>query len=100
MIQFNKEVRRILEEVSPYYKLERLKNGLYKRTYYESGFVGYFKDKEGAIPHRLDGPAFEYSNGNKGYFIEGNLYSEKDYWNAVKLKTPSDFDTLKDLLDV
>lgn len=105
MIQFNKEFRKILEDVqitSPHpriYTLERTSNGLYKRTYHHDGLVGYYKDREGLIPHRLDGPALSRP-GYKGFFIEGQLYSEKDYWNAVKLKKPSDFDAMKDLLDI
>jgi hypothetical protein len=29
--------------------------------------------------HRLDGPAIEYANGDKSYYIEGKKYTEEDF---------------------
>jgi len=31
--------------------------------------------------HRLDGPAIEYVNGRKEYYIDDIQYSETNYWN-------------------
>jgi len=36
--------------------------------------------------HRLDGPAIEYANGYKSYYIHGMNYSEEEYWNHPKVK--------------
>jgi len=34
----------------------------------------YFKDKEMTMVHRLDGPAIEYSNGNKYWFVDDKCH--------------------------
>ena len=34
--------------------------------------------------HREDGPAVEYSNGEKYYFLENFQYSEEEYWKKIK----------------
>ena len=39
--------------------------------------VWYQHDKE----HRLDGPAVEYPDGGKFYYIDEIVYRESDYWN-------------------
>ena len=47
----------------------------------------YFPDKEMTIYHREDGPAVERNNGNKGWYLNGNKYSEEDFnekMNPVK----------------
>lgn len=36
--------------------------------------VTYYSDKEYTIPHREDGPAFEYAFGDKFWFINGKLH--------------------------
>ena len=36
----------------------------------------YYKDKAKTILHRLDGPAFEYTNGDKGWYKNGYLHRE------------------------
>jgi hypothetical protein len=39
--------------------------------------------------HREDGPAIEYPNGNKGWFINGLKYTENEYkyeMRSIKLK--------------
>jgi hypothetical protein len=36
----------------------------------------YYKDKKMTIPHREDGPACEYANGSKFWFICGELHQE------------------------
>ena len=44
----------------------------------------WYKDPECQILHRDNGPAVEYSNGDKAYWINGRRYSEKEYWKYVK----------------
>ena len=36
--------------------------------------------------HREDGPAIEYADGDKYYFINGKQYSEADYFVAIRRK--------------
>jgi hypothetical protein len=38
---------------------------------YENGNKRYYKDKEMTIRHRLDGPAIEYANGSKAWWVDG-----------------------------
>ena len=40
----------------------------------EDGDKFYYKDKAKTILHRLDGPAFEYSNGYKEWNVDGKLH--------------------------
>ena len=42
----------------------------------ELGNKFYYKDKEMTIRHREDGPAFEWSGGDKSWFINGKLHRE------------------------
>jgi len=42
----------------------------------ELGSKYYHKDKEMEIPHREDGPAIEWSNGNKSWYLNGKLHRE------------------------
>jgi len=37
-----------------------------------------YRDKSKQL-HRLDGPAVEYSNGDKFWYVEGNIYSEIEF---------------------
>jgi hypothetical protein len=39
----------------------------------------YFKDEEMTIRHREDGPASEYYDGEKFYYINGRELSEQDF---------------------
>ena len=39
-----------------------------------NGTKYYFKDKEMTFPHRIDGPAFEYGNGGKAWYVDGQLH--------------------------
>ena len=34
--------------------------------------------------HRLDGPAIEWANGGKSWWINGNFYSEKEWKKQLK----------------
>jgi hypothetical protein len=36
--------------------------------------------------HREDGPAAEYANGTKYWYLQGKEYTEEEYWRLVKLK--------------
>ena len=40
----------------------------------ERGDKFYYSDKEMTIPHRLDGPAREYFDGNKEWYVNGKLH--------------------------
>ena len=39
----------------------------------------YFKDKEMTIRHREDGPAIEYANGKKEWYLQGSKYCETEH---------------------
>ena len=34
--------------------------------------------------HRKDGPAVEWANGNKEYWLEHIRYTEEEYWKKIK----------------
>ena len=38
---------------------------------YSNGSKHYYKDKAMTILHRVDGPAIEYADGDKSWFING-----------------------------
>lgn len=38
------------------------------------GTTKYFKDKAKTILHREDGPAIEYDNGEKAWYVDGKLH--------------------------
>jgi hypothetical protein len=38
------------------------------------GFKFYYKDREMTIYHRLDGPAVEWPNGTKAWYVNGKLH--------------------------
>jgi hypothetical protein len=42
----------------------------------ECGTKYYYKDKEMTISHREDGPAIEYADGYKSWYLNGNLHRE------------------------
>lgn len=37
------------------------------------------------VRERLDGPAFDWGDNNKEFFIEGKIITEQDYWNHPKI---------------
>ena len=39
-----------------------------------NGTKYYYKDKAKTILHRLDGPAIEWPEGNKAWFVNGKLH--------------------------
>ena len=41
-----------------------------------NGTKHYYSDREMKIRHREDGPAVEYANGDKSWFINGKLHRE------------------------
>lgn len=92
---FDQIVKQILEDreiPSPLpnvYKLEKTDKGLYKRTYIskknKEGEVCYFKDKQGAVLHNLDGPAISYMNLSAVfYYIDGEPLM-KAQWEKKRL---------------
>jgi hypothetical protein len=42
----------------------------------EDGDKLYYSDREMTIHHREDGPAVEYSNGSKSWYLNGKLHRE------------------------
>ena len=52
------------------------------------GTKHYYSDREMEIPHREDGPAFEYANGGKIWYINGKCHREDgpavEYTNGYK----------------
>jgi hypothetical protein len=47
------------------------------------GHIFYF-NKEMKL-HRLDGPAQQFPNGDKRYYIDGDCYSEEEYYFKINL---------------
>ena len=45
----------------------------------ERGHKSYYFDREMKILHREDGPAIEYSNGNKDWCLNGEFVSEAQH---------------------
>ena len=45
----------------------------------EYGTKRYYKDHEMTILHREDGPAVEYTNGDKLWYINGKLHREDGF---------------------
>ena len=54
----------------------------------EFGSKFYYKDKDMKIPHREDGPAVEYADGDKFWYINGKRHREDgpavEYANGTK----------------
>jgi len=48
----------------------------------DEGYKGWWLNGK---RHREDGPAIEYANGVKQWFLNGEFYSEGDYIRAIKL---------------
>ena len=42
------------------------------------GTKKYFKDKEQTILHREDGPAVEYANGERAWYVDGKYHRTDD----------------------
>lgn len=86
----------------------RIESGKKYYVIFRYGDILYYKDERCTILHREDGPAIEWKNGDKHWFINGNrhredgaaieyvygaksyylngkLYSEKDYWGMIRL---------------
>ena len=42
----------------------------------EDGKKRYYSDRNMTIAHRLDGPAIEWANGNKAWYVNGKLHRE------------------------
>ena len=72
------------------------RNGIYEVK--DFGTLYYVNDKL----HRLDGPAIEYSNGEKFYCIEDERYSSKDEFDKqvriIKMRNDSGNFTSNDLI--
>jgi len=49
--------------------------------YYDEGNKGWWLN--GNL-HREDGPAIEWNNGTKYWYLNGNLHREEDYWKALE----------------
>jgi len=45
-----------------------------KKTVCERGYIWYRNDKFLGVVHREDGPAFEYNNGYKEWWVHGNRH--------------------------
>ena len=45
----------------------------------EHGNKCYYKDREMKIRHRTDGPAIEYADGSKYWFVDGKQLSEEEF---------------------
>lgn len=56
---------------------------------------GYYQN---GVLHRTDGPASEWSNGNKGWWIEGLNYSEDQYRDEIKRLGLTTSDYFKNML--
>jgi len=52
----------------------------------EYGHKYYYKDKAMTTRHRLDGPAVEYANGNKFWYVDDKQLTEKKF-NALTAPT-------------
>jgi hypothetical protein len=72
----------------------------YKVTVDEDKNICWYNDKENR--HRLDGPAIEWANGHKEWWVNGKLhrldgpaieykYGHKEWWVNGKLMTEKEF---------
>ena len=59
----------------------QLPDGTWRRVTYD-GDVLYTKNKNRVDYHRTDGPAIEWSDGGKQWYVDNNEYSEEDF-NAI-----------------
>ena len=52
----------------------------------EYGHKFYFKDQEMTIFHRLDGPAIEWSDWSKEFYVDGKRLTKKQFSDLTKEK--------------
>ena len=45
----------------------------------------YFKDEARTILHRVDGPAVEYADGTKYWYMNGKNYSKEEHKRLAKM---------------
>jgi len=55
--------------------------GGYTNGYYYYYYNGLFY--KGYLIHRDDGPAIEYSNGDKCWYLNGKKYTKNEYWEII-----------------
>ncbi len=62
----------------------------------DNGYTGYYADKEMTVLHRTDGPAIEYADGSKAWYVDDILHrldgpaveyanGSKSWWVVGKL---------------
>jgi hypothetical protein len=54
----------------------------------------FFKSEHGISPHREDGPAIVWKNGNKDWYLDGRIYTFEE-WCELLNKTPKEIMLLK-----
>jgi len=54
----------------------------------------YYKDRAMSIYHRLDGPAIEYADGDKSWWVDGKRLTEQEF---LALTSPTLELTLEDI---
>jgi hypothetical protein len=52
----------------------------------DNGYTHYYADEEMTISHRTDGPAIEYADGSKEWYIEGKCITEAEFNMLHELK--------------
>ena len=60
---------------------KRHRDGDNPAVIYEEGTKVWCKND---IAHREDGPALEYTNGDKYYYLEGIQYTQENYYKTLK----------------
>ncbi len=66
-----------------YYRNNDLQNHRLDGPSFENTGGDKFWYKNGK-DHREDGPADEWGNGDKHYWLNGKEYSEKEYWVIIR----------------
>jgi hypothetical protein len=66
----------------------------------EYGNTFYFKDKEMNIFHREDGPAVEWSDGEKCWWLNGENLSEEEFLKRTAKEIVLTMDEIADKLGV
>jgi len=73
-------------EDGPAIEMKNLNTNLILNTYKNGLGIAhsewFFKGKR----HRTNGPAVEWINGQKFWYINGKEYSEQEYWNIINLR--------------
>jgi len=73
----------------------------------EYGTKRYYKDREMTVYHRTDGPAVEWSNGDKEWYVDGERHrldgpaiecsnGDKGWWIDNKRLTKEQFNALSE----